>query len=411
MFTEAIHKQVNYVLLCALAFLLPFSMYQTVRFTGITIILLSANMLLSKQWLKVKFKDLGVYAQTILGLFVLSVIGYFFSENMKSAGQLLESRVILIALPLIYWVMGIPNQKLLNAMFWATYIGVLLSSLLIFRQGIAPFTQVYNAGGCFNCVVEVLIPMHRPYYGLIIVSMISFSLAQLPGLSGVQRIGTIFVNCYLLVILGFMMPKMVLLASVIGLLVLTTRYLFNLKSAIGKIIAKGALISVLVGTLFALNLVYNQAQESTTTLQTSVVSRQLLWKAAFEELKNPSTLFFGVGLGDEADVLAASLETTLTDQNQPKLNAHNQYLSEWLKFGLAGLVCILIVGVYPIYIAWKSGVLWVLFIAVVWALNLLTENYLHREAGLLILTVLILPLISYFKDTAINHKNFGNLKA
>jgi hypothetical protein len=410
-FTEAIHKQVNYVLLCALAFLLPFSMYQTVRFTGITIILLAANMLLSKQWLKVKFKDLEVYSQAILGLFLLSVFGYFFSENLKSAGQLLESRVILVALPLIYWVMGMPDKKLLIAMFWATYIGVLISSLLIFRQGLAPFTQVIDASGCFNCVVEVLIPMHRPYYGLIIVSIISFSLAQLPKLTGVQRFVIIVVNCYLLIILGFMMPKMVLLASVIGLLVIITRYLFDLKSAIGKIIARGAIIGVLVGTVFALNLVYNQAQESTTTLQTSVISRQLLWNAAFEELKNPSTLIFGVGLGDEADVLGAYLESTLTDPNQPKLNAHNQYLSEWIKFGIAGLVCILIVGVYPVYIAWKSGVLWLLFIAVVWALNLLTENYLHREAGLLMLTVLILPLISFLKDTAINHKNFGNLKA
>ena len=411
MFTEAIHKQVNYVLLCALAFLLPFSMYQTVRFTGITIILLAANMLLSKQWLKVKFEDLAVYSQAILGLFVLSVIGYFFSENLKSAGQLLESRVILLALPLIYWAIGMPDKKLLHAMFWATYIGVFLSSLLIFRQGLAPFTQVYSNGGCLNCVVEVLIPMHRPYYGLIIVSIISFSLAQLPKLMGWQRIGIILLNCYLLIILGFMMPKMVLLSSGIGLLVILTRYLFNLKSAIGKIIAKAALIGVLVGTGAVLNLVYNQAQESSTTLQTSVFSRQLLWNAAFEELKNPSTLFFGVGLGDEADVLGTYLESPIIDSNKPKLNAHNQYLSEWIKFGFAGLVCILIVGLYPIYIAWKSGILWVLFIAVVWALNLLTENYLHREAGLLMLTVLILPLISYLKDTAINHKNFGNLKA
>ncbi|MFY8035479.1 MAG: hypothetical protein ACOVMN_13230, partial [Flexibacteraceae bacterium] len=230
-------------------------MYQTVRFTGITIILLAANMLLSKQWLKVKFKDLGVYLQAILGLFVLSVIGYFFSENMKSAGQLLESRVILVALPLIYWVMGIPDKKLLNAMFWATYIGVLLSSLLIFRQGLAPFTQVIDAGGCFNCVVEVLIPMHRPYYGLIIVAMISFSLAQFPSLRGVQRIGIILTNCYLLVILGFMMPKMVLLSSIIGLVVLFTKYLFNLKSAFGKIISRGALFGVFIGPVFALILV------------------------------------------------------------------------------------------------------------------------------------------------------------
>lgn len=393
MLSEALHRRIHWVLIVVLAFLLPFCMYQKVRFTGIAIILLAANMLLSGLWRKATWQQLGIYSSAILGLILLSGIGFFYSENVKSAGQLLESRVILLALPLVFWVMGKPDKKLIDALLWAVYAGVLLSTIIIFREGIVPFTDLEMNKGCYSCVMELLIPMHRPYYGLLMIISIAFSFSKFNQIGTTGKIGVIIVALYIAFLLWLMLPKMILISAVLGVAILVTKKFYTLATGFKKVIWQSAIVGILVSIVGGIALLSNTEEKSSNTLQSSVVSRKLLWEASAHTLTDPITFLLGVGLGDESDKLSDYILSNYPAQFEKSLNAHNQYLAEWIKFGLLGLVSILIIGCYPVYIAWKNSNYLSLFIAVVWALNLLTENYLNREAGLLTLAVIILPTV------------------
>ena len=405
MLNEAIHRRIHWVLVIVLAFLLPFCMCQKVRFTGIAIILLASNMLLSGLWRKIVWRQLGIYSVSIFALFLLTGIGFLYSENLKSAGQLLESRVMLFALPMIFWVMGYPDKRLFNAILWSVLGGVLVSTLIIFKQGIAPFTNYELNQGCYSCVMELLIPMHRPYYGLLMVISIAFCLSQMKQVGLLGKALLIIGILYLGALVFLMLPKMVLISTLIGIVVLIMKLLTNRASGFAKVLFGGVAVGIVIGILGAITLITNKEEKSTNTLQSSVVSRKLLWEAAAHSLSDPVTFLVGVGLGDESDQLTKYIQENHPNQFEKSLNAHNQYLAEWLKFGLLGLAATLIIGIYPVYSGWQNSNNLTLFIAVLWGLNLLTENYLNREAGLLTLGIIILPMVYLEKSKFETTKN------
>jgi len=81
-------------------------------------------------------------------------------------------------------------------------------------------------------------------------------------------------------------------------------------------------------------------------------------------------------------------------------NTHNEYLNQWLSFGLIGLLLLLFLLGFCLYTACKNRSLLYLLLMMIIALGCLTENLLSRQHGLLFFTVFI-PLLHYHKALGI----------
>ncbi|MCU7548981.1 O-antigen ligase family protein [Chitinophagaceae bacterium LB-8] len=90
--------------------------------------------------------------------------------------------------------------------------------------------------------------------------------------------------------------------------------------------------------------------EAITTIADPRIER---WKAAIELIW--SSPIVGYGSGDEVDLLKAKyFQKKLYDSYLHHLNAHNQYLSIWIKFGIIGLLVYLYTLLYGYKLALQS---------------------------------------------------------
>jgi len=387
------HNRIHSYLLIALAGILPFAMHQSVRFTGLTVILIGVNALFSLRWLKRANWTFGLIPFSMVSLFLISGLGYFYSENLGSAGQLLESRLLILVMGLAFMLFEVPAKALVQRILQALTFGLLLSTIFIFKNGIVPFVDPAIHKGCLSCVMELLAPMHRPYYGFLIVVVIGYLITCiLKDYKNWRTLVYFFAIVYLSAILYLVMPKMVLISAFIGGLILCFGYIiFGLKGLVRYLVLGIGTLFLLVSVWF-FNGTRSIETKSNGTFQSSAESRELLWEASINLLKEPNTMLFGLGLGDESDALLMEMQVSRPEIAHQRLNAHNQYLAEWLKFGLAGLVLIIVIGISPLYFAWRNKDVLAGFVALLWMLNLLTENYLNRETGLLIWVLLVFPL-------------------
>jgi glycosyltransferase involved in cell wall biosynthesis len=177
--------------------------------------------------------------------------------------------------------------------------------------------------------------------------------------------------------------KIILLATALGLLVITPRNL-NLKSAL-----RATLLAVFVGgvMLAAVKPIRERVWTMVVALQSKNVDqnnpdsmRKGIWSCSlFVIQQNP---WLGVGLGDFQVVLNdcyAQEGYALALERQ--FNTHNQYLQIWLSAGLLPMLALLATMLSQIIIGWVTRQRMHLAFGVMMALVFLTENVLERQDG------------------------------
>jgi O-antigen ligase len=114
--------------------------------------------------------------------------------------------------------------------------------------------------------------------------------------------------------------------------------------------------------------------------QDGSMARILVWQTAIEIIKkHPLT---GVGTGDvEPELMKLYAQKNIQIAMDESLNAHNQFLQTFLALGIIGFLVLVAVLIIPGIFAFRhSQLLYVLFL-VMFALNLLVESMLERQAG------------------------------
>ena len=112
----------------------------------------------------------------------------------------------------------------------------------------------------------------------------------------------------------------------------------------------------------------------------SVTQRLEFWKAAWGIAS--ANLFTGVGTGDlptEYKKQYVKMNSSLDEQH--RLRAHNQFLSVFAAFGIAGLVYFLLTLFYPFFIYGRgTGFLFTVFFLISF-LSMQSEDTLETQAG------------------------------
>ena len=113
----------------------------------------------------------------------------------------------------------------------------------------------------------------------------------------------------------------------------------------------------------------------------SFVTRVSIWKTAWERAQED--IWVGVGAADGKDVLnKAYIDTNQQFLAKYKFPTHNQYLDFLLKFGILGLIGVLVYIFNILYLGWKMKHSLVLFFFILFFTSNLTDDFLIRYDGI-----------------------------
>ena len=132
-------------------------------------------------------------------------------------------------------------------------------------------------------------------------------------------------------------------------------------------------------------------------------TRLAIWTCAYEIVKENPIL--GTGLGDRTTVLMDKYkEKHFLYAINTKKNTHNQYLDILISMGIIGLLLFLILYfIFPAYIYIKEKNYFALYILLVLAICMFTENMFDRYQGLI-----LIPFILVLSEK-VGNKNVGSI--
>lgn len=216
----------------------------------------------------------------------------------------------------------------------------------------------------------------------------------------------------------FLLFFIVLLGSRAGLfclflilLIHIIRLFFNTQIKIGVSILVSIILTFLVvfKTSETFRIRFNigiKAILNSSEINTSEFSRYSIWSSAKEVFSDNKLI--GVGAGDVKDELIAQYLTDGKAQlYEKKLNAHSQFLQTGVAIGILGLIILLSLFGYGLYLSilnkdWVLGSFLVLSF-----LNFLVESMLETQAGVIFFSFFYsLLIIKYIKFGRIESKSF-----
>lgn len=111
----------------------------------------------------------------------------------------------------------------------------------------------------------------------------------------------------------------------------------------------------------------------------STNGRIIVWKNAYKLISERPITGYGITYGHD-------LIQNSPDNNKKHLNAHNQYLQNYLNAGLLGVICLLIYLFHPIIRFWKENTFVSNSIILLFSTNMLVENVLDRQWGIMLVS-------------------------
>lgn len=381
-----IHNKIHYFLALLTAFLLP-----TARLVPIVISLMFLNWLIEGDLInKMKRVFSHKWAMLFISVYLVHLIGLFYTENMSNGWQNLEVKLSLLVFPLMLLTQPFSQKQSNNIILALLVGGIAVSFLLLGRASLIYFETgenhfFYGPFAAFLIHTSYL----AMYFGFLIIWLIL-------GLFDAGNIKSNFPKPFTILIILFLSILIILLSSKSGILILLLTYLVSIiyyifhykKYLIGAIGLVLFIVSLFTASKIfpdsanrikvAISTVLENKKQNDSKESTGV--RILIWQAA--ESVFSRNLAFGVGTGDMADELLAEYEKRkFTGALEHKLNAHNQFYQILIGFGLLGLIPFAISLLAPLFYAIrKKEVLYTAFIVIL-IINFFPESMLETMAG------------------------------
>ena len=389
-----IQEKAYYYLILLLAFSLPLQKKVTVFLIALIILnwFLEFNFL--EKFRRVQKNKDRRYTLLFALLYVLFVIGLFYSENLygkSGAWFKLEVKASLLVFPLLFatidyqWADKAYVQKLFNFFIIGSVVSCLfcIGNALISYMGDHHFEAFYY---------KELSMFHHPSYMAMYISfavvIILYNMMNKWTSSGLNwKIGW-------LVLLVFYNIFIITLASKAGIISLGLVYGIAISYAFSRKTYKlSGIFGLLLLSLLSLYMFFPYSYNRMTVARAAVEQenldknstegsalRMMIWKSSYEVLQNHFIL--GLGTGDVEDALVDKYqEKGITMAVEQKLNAHNQYLQTWLAIGLPGLIALILMLSLPAWQAFRRyNLVYFLFLSII-AFNFIFESMLEAQSG------------------------------
>ncbi len=354
-----------------------------------------------KQNVQGQFKILIFGMQLFLFGLILSEI--FFANDKSLILKNILQKLSLLIFPVLFAFSG-TNFKLKKDYFLKLFVlsnlimsliclGIALYSSLSFINGNIVFNTLNDTNHNFFKGSLLSVFHHRSYFSMYIV----FSIAILFWLAEKKNIFNTKIRKFLLLLLlSFFVVMVFLLGSRAGILSLVLLFVWIIiqKTArFGNIIYKILTILLIALMIFFVskdkriqNTVKQISTEKTDGDYTgkSALARPVLWTAAFDVIKD--NFFTGIGTEKFNSVYKKSYQKyrnkKLSLTKDFMYNVHNQFLEEFVLYGIFGFLLLLSLFVYPIIVSFRNKNYLFLSFLMITGFNFLFESMLNTIAGI-----------------------------
>ncbi|MCZ2223858.1 MAG: O-antigen ligase family protein [Chitinophagales bacterium] len=381
----AFHKKAHYFIAILIAFTLPFG-----KLTPLFIGLLLINWLVEGNLIS-KLKSLVNNKLAILFtlLYLVHLIGLFYTNNMESGLFDIQVKLSLLIFPLIFVSNPLSKSELSTVFFAFTIDYYTLPILFDYKSCFLYFIE--NEMAFFYQEFSAL--LHTSYMSMYLNFAIVWLIINM--FNTVENFPFSKISSSLLIVLFSLI--IILLASKSGILTLLLIYIVALFYLI--IVQKKVIIGTVSVILIVLGLFFTQRyaptvtsrldnfieaiySESSTETTESTSVRMLIWKSSNNIIKE--NFLLGVGTGDAKDALNVEYsKNNITNALKNNLNAHNEFYQIFICLGFFGFVILMLNIFYPIiFYREKNNLLYTYFLIII-AFNFLSESMLETQAGVL----------------------------
>lgn len=370
------------------------------RFKGLPVIMLL--LLVVYRYFKLDQKPIiatKTYSISI-SFFLILLLSIFYTSNVTYGLRHLETSLSLIVFPTVFYIIS-DDKKVLNKNFINTVKKVFILSVIIFL--VSTFTYFYISEPYYvlkstivhyTNLVDIRIDyykIHPIYLSIYIGAAIIFTASLIKTNQKENRFLFHFILLILLMFMVILNKKGPILSiCLIGLI-----YLF--KNAISK----RKTVSISLGlVVFISAIIFMPKYRDINRFE------ELLSFGQFQNNKDSSTNirlqiyncslkliaqspFFGYGWGDVKAVLNSCYIKTNENLLKNYYNSHNQFLSILLSSGLIGFSAFIYYLFYLFKVSNINNDQVLFFLVLFFTLNMLSENILEREDGVIIFSFLI----------------------
>lgn len=332
-----------------------------------------------------------------VAFFIILVLSIIYTSDTGFAIKKIETGASLIAFPLIFFLIGSDKSlytektvKTLKLTFIFSLLFFLVLTFLYFFLT-EPFYTFKSTLVHYTNLVDIRIEhyeIHAIYLSIYIGISILFSLSIIQTCKPTLQKILYFVVLLLFIFLAILNKKGPIISLGILGIVYLVKSRFNYKQTL--YIFSIAIISILL-------IVYIPKYNNTNRFKelfdieknenSSTGIRIQIYKCAIEKIAKAP--IFGYGWGDTKTILNNCYAEKNKNLLKKNYNSHNQFLSILLSTGLLGFLAFLYYLFYLFKISNKRESQLFFFLVSFFCLNMLTENILEREDGVIIVTLFI----------------------
>lgn len=347
---------------------------------------------------KLKTAFSNFYVWLFISYFVITLVGFTYSEDLDVAGKFLEMRIVILLLPVVISTLSLNNEQSKRILYSFAY-GVILALVVGVIHSAYLYQTTGDSGYFFNDNLTLHLGNKAAYFAIYVnISIV----VLLFNLKNNTRHVIPYVPIVLLIVFQFLLATRISILTLF--LILIVAFIYVIRNYGKKIIA-----SIVIGLilLFSLsiylmpqtlnrfesmfsNFEYNfdnpndvnhfNASEISEENWNGLTLRLALWDCGIRVIKE--NLWFGVGTGDYDQKFRDKLEeVNFVYAKKMDFGVHNQYLYTGISFGLLGLLIFLASIVVPGYKAFKGGNYLFFGVLFVFSISFLTENVLNRYLG------------------------------
>lgn len=364
----------------------------------------------------------------MVALFLIYAIGVLYSANTKEGLQILETKLSLVFLPLVFSTQIKNHKENLNQYLRFFIYGCILSALICFGWALYSYLKPlyvliegkeYDLGASYFYYGRLSVFIHPSY-----ISMYSnFSLLALYYLVNSGEIKMNWKWIFAALLISVFVLLLSSKAGWIGLFIVALFVMINLIRR--KFILPAIAILVLLCSLFYVLIIsapeYSQritaATESVSQSASGVdlknskdgtASRILVWQAAIDIIKEK--FLIGTGTGDAKTAMVEKYkEKGMITEFEHNLNAHDQYLNTFVALGVLGFVSLMLCLVIPLFYAVKHKLILLGTFVCLVGLNFLFESMLETQSGVMFYAFFqTLLCFSFFNSSTPDESTINN---
>ena len=349
------------------------------------------------------------------------IVSYLLSENKTEGFRDLVLRLPLLAWPVVLGWMYI-RQLLKERILYAYAVASVLVALFCISWGIYQSVKEDNAALLYNDSLTFILDKQSIYIAMM-VNLAIFSFVYLMGIGShlVAKRMFVYAGLFVLLVANF------LLASRIGIIILYSsifcyglyeiikarKYVLGITLVAGLLIGAFVLVKLFPKTVNRFKeLTYtqydfkNQGMESHYNMEVTADQwnganiRLAVWTCAWDLVKQYPV--FGVQLGDKMDkMMERYAARNFEFAYKSRRNLHSNYFDVLVTFGFTGLLLFLAgFFVIPIIKCIRTYDVFGSVVILAFVLSLVSETYMDRMLGNMLLSFFIGFIISYRKPAA-----------